>query len=46
MVLKHRHIGEGMGISISMAVQAYNAQTGGMPKALREISSAPSHSRC
>ena len=36
MVLKHRHIGDGLGISIFMAVQTYSAQTGGMPKALRE----------
>lgn len=36
MVLKHRHLGDGLGISIFMAVQTYSAQTGGMPKALRE----------
>lgn len=36
LCLRHRHVGDGLGISIFMAVQTYKAQTGGMPSTIRD----------
>lgn len=35
LCLRHRHIGDGLGLSIFMACQNFKAQTGGMPLAIR-----------
>jgi hypothetical protein len=36
LCLRHRHLGDGLGISILMAGQTYKSQQGGMPVAIRD----------
>lgn len=36
LCLRHRHLGDGLGLTIMMACQTFKAQTGGMPVAIRD----------
>lgn len=38
--LRHRHIGDGLGISIFLATQNFKAKTGGLPLAIRDNTTA------
>lgn len=41
LVLRHRHLGDGLGLTIMMACQTFKSQTGGMPVAIRDNTVRP-----